>query len=144
MIREATQADVSAIRALMQSELGFWQDSWRHDVVERGLATADGLAFVWEEAGQLQGFACAHDLGFRAYLTELIVAKSTRAQGVGRRLVQKVEHELQARGCVTLISDVWGDAVGFYKSLGWSEADVTLLRKKLDNESSQPTDRGDS
>jgi len=29
-------------------------------------------------------------------------------------------------------ADVWKDAVGFYRALGWSEPDVILLRKKLE------------
>jgi hypothetical protein len=57
----------------MRSEPGFWQDSWREDVLERGLDASGGLAFVWEEGGQILGFICAHDLRFRAYLSELIV-----------------------------------------------------------------------
>jgi predicted N-acetyltransferase YhbS len=69
MIRQATQNDIPAIKALMQSEPGFWQESWRHDVLERGLVASGGLSFVWDEAGQVLGFACAHDLGFRAYLS---------------------------------------------------------------------------
>ena len=132
MIRQATPNDIPTIKALMQSEPGFWHDSWRSDVLERGLAAADGLAFVWDEAGQILGFVCANDLGFRAYLNELIVAREARARGIGTRLVQKIEQELRSRGCATLISDVWRDAVGFYGALGWSEPDVTFLRKKLD------------
>ena len=47
------------------------------------------------------------------------------------KLIQHVEKELKSRGCDIVISDVWKDAVGFYKSLGWSPPDVVLLRKKL-------------
>jgi hypothetical protein len=36
----------------MQSESGFWQDSWRHDVLERALAASGGILFVWEEDGK--------------------------------------------------------------------------------------------
>ncbi|MCK4391806.1 GNAT family N-acetyltransferase [Candidatus Bipolaricaulota bacterium] len=140
MIRQATQDDIPAVKTLMQSEPGFWQDSWRDDVLERGLTAAGALAFVCEEAGQVVGFVCANDLGFRGYLNELIVAESVRSKGIGRQLVRKVEQELQAQGCAIVISDVWRDAEGFYKSLGWSEPEVVLLRKKLDDESSQQPD----
>jgi hypothetical protein len=50
MIRQAVKKDIPAVRTLMQSEPGFWQDSWRDDVLELGLAASGGLAFVWEEA----------------------------------------------------------------------------------------------
>ena len=121
----------------MQSEPVFWQHLWRYDVLERGLAASDSLAFVWEEAGQLLGFACAHDLGFRAYLSALLVAESARGKDVGSRLVQRVEHELCERGCAILITDAWQDTGGFYKSLGWSQRHVVLLRKQLANGASQ-------
>ena len=131
MIRIAKHRDIPKIRDLMKSEPGFWQDTWREDVLERGLNSADGLAFVWEENRQILGFICAHDLGFRAYLSELIVASPARFKGIGRNLVRHIERELENRGCNILISDVWKDVEGFYKSLGWSEPDVLLLRRKL-------------
>lgn len=86
MIRSVTKEDIPNIRKLMESEPGFWQESWRYDVLERGLDSAGGLAFVWEETGQILGFVCAHDLGFRGYLSELIVAKSARNRGIGKHL----------------------------------------------------------
>jgi len=115
----------------MRSEPGFWQDSWREDVLDRALAAAHGLTFVWEERTQILGFVCAHDVGFRGYLSALIVAASSRSRGIGKRLVEHVERELQSRNCAVLISDVWPDAETFYRSLGWSEPDAVLLRKNL-------------
>jgi len=112
-------------------------------VLERGVATSAGLAFVWEEGGQVIGFVCAHDLGFRAYLSELIVKKSDRNRGIGARLVERIHQELSARGCAVIIADVWHDAEEFYKSLGWPEPDVKFLRKKLGAKPSQHINRGD-
>jgi predicted N-acetyltransferase YhbS len=143
MIRQATQKDIPAIRALMQSEPGFWQDSWRHDVLERALVSSGGIAFVWEEGGQVLGFVCAHDLGFRGYLSELILKNSERGRGIGTKLVDQVYQEVSARGCSVLISDVWHDAEEFYKSLGWSEPDVKLLRKRLGRDPSQQNAEAD-
>ena len=133
MIRQATTSDVAAITTLMRSQAGFWQPCWRKDVVERGLAASDGLCFVWENAGQILGFACAHDLGFRAYLSELIVSEGNRHRGIGKKLVERVHQELTARGCAILISDVWRDAEAFYRSLGWEEPDALLLCRRLGN-----------
>ncbi|PKN63144.1 MAG: hypothetical protein CVU57_20995 [Deltaproteobacteria bacterium HGW-Deltaproteobacteria-15] len=143
MIRQATQNDILAIKTLMQSEPGFWHDEWRHDVLERGLAASGGLAFVWEEAGHVLGFVCAHDFGFRAYLSELIVKSSERGRGIGAKLVEKIHKELSARGCAVMVADVWRDSEEFYKSLGWSEPDVKLLRKKLETKLSQHLNKGD-
>ena len=115
----------------MQSEPGFWKKDAPAQALERELAAAKNLAIVWEEGGAILGFACGHDCGFRAYLSELIVAKSARSRGIGRALVEHIQDELRRRGCPVLISDVWKDAEGFYRSLGWSEPDVVLLRKRL-------------
>ena len=133
MIRSATQNDIPEIKKLMESEPDFWQDSWRADVLERGIKSADDLVFVWEQGRQIVGFICAHDVGFRAYLSELIMAKPARSQGIGKQLVEHIQTELTKRGCAGLISDVWKDAEGFYKSLGWKEPGVKLLCKDLHN-----------
>jgi predicted N-acetyltransferase YhbS len=131
MIRKAENNDTPAIKALMQSEPGFWQEVWREDVIERGIASSGELAFVWEDAGHILGFACAHDLGFRAYLSELIVSQQIQGQGVGKELIERIHHELKARGCAVLISDIWRDAEEFYRKLGWEEPDVKLMCKRL-------------
>lgn len=87
---------------------------------------------MWEQgAQQIVGFACAHDLGFRAYLSELIVDARVRRQGIGTRLVQAVEEGLRRKGQKILIADVWGDAESFYRSLGWSPPEAILLRRRL-------------
>ena len=127
---------------LMQSEPGFWKQDTRPDVLDIELSSAKDLAFVWEEDGQILGFACAHDLGFRAYLGELIVSKEARGRGLGRSLVEHIQNELCDRKCPVLFSDVWKDAEQFYRSLGWSEPDVILLRKRLLDENSQQTAAG--
>jgi predicted N-acetyltransferase YhbS len=131
MIREAKHIDIPAIRAIMKGEPGFWQDRWRADVLERGLEAAAGLAFVCVENEKIVGLICGHDLGFRAYLSELVVAAAHRNRGVGRQLVARLESELASRGCEVLIADVWKGARAFYESIGWAPPDVILLRKKL-------------
>jgi len=133
MIRQATPGDIPGVKSLMQSEPGFWKKDAPSKALEIELASAKGLAVVWEEGGEILGFACAHDFGFRAYLSELIVAKGARGRGIGRGLVEYIQDELRSRGCPVLISDAWKDAEGFYRSLGWSEPDVVLLRKRLNS-----------
>ncbi len=131
MIRPATESDLPSIITLFQSEPGFWNPAWSEETLRKALRSAGDLGLVWEENGEILAFACAHDLGFRGYLSELIVSSRTRGQGIGRRLVEEIERELARRGCPLLIADVWKDAAGFYQSLGWSPPDVILLRKKL-------------
>lgn len=130
-IRLAVETDVVQIRALIESIPDLWHADWRPDVVECAIRSADGLAYVWLEGTELIGFACAHDVGFLAYLSLLAVAESGRGRGIGTALVQRIEHTLTERGCAILIADVWQDAVGFYQALGWSAPPVILLRHRL-------------
>jgi len=138
MIGKATEEDIPVIKQLMQSEPDYWNQDNRPDVLKIALGSAKDLACVWEEDGRILGFICAHDLGFRAYLSEFIVHRSARRRGIGKQLVQRVQDELVQRKCPILFSDVWRTAEMFYRSLGWSEPNVILLRKKLDGENSQP------
>jgi hypothetical protein len=70
VIRLASTSDVAGIRALLKSVPGFWDETWRADVLERALASSETVALVHHENQVLVGFACAHDVGFRAYLSE--------------------------------------------------------------------------
>ena len=131
MIRDAATADISDIRALMNSVAGFWDESWRPDVLERALGSPDAIALVHEDDGVINGFVCAHDLGFRAYLSELVVAPRSRRRGIGARLVSEVERRVADRGCAVVVADVWRDAEQFYRSQGWTPPSVVLVRKRL-------------
>lgn len=130
MIRETIDDDPN-IQFLLKSVPGFWHESWRDDVIERGIRSADGLAFVWDDNGEIVGFVCTHDLGFLGYLSILAVAEGARGRGIGTQLVRRAERELATRGCAVLISDVWKDAERFYRALGWTSPDVVLLRQRL-------------
>ena len=131
MLRPASVSDAANVRVLMQSVPGFCQDWWSDKTIASAIRSAEGLTFVWEDASQLLAFICAHDLGFRAYLSELVVAPSVQHKGIGTRLLQAVEDALRRRGQRILISDVWHDAVLFYRSRGWSPPDAVLLRREL-------------
>jgi len=134
VIRPATREDILGIRALMQSVPGFWDESWRPDVLERVLRSSETIALVHAEKGVIDGFVCGHDVGFRAYLSELVVSPGLHGRGVGSSLVAELERRLAERGCSVLIADVWRDAEPFYRSRGWSPPSVVLLRKRLDSE----------
>ena len=99
----------------MEAEPGFWQQGWSNETLARGIDSAGGMAFIWEDSNEIIGFVCAHDVGFRAYLSELIVAQQMRGRGVGKGLLERVQTSLAQRGCATLIADVWHEAVPFYR-----------------------------
>ena len=131
MIRTASEADVDSIRTIMKSVHGFWDEAWRTDVLERALISAESLAIVHVDDNTIDGFACAHDLGFRAYLSELVVLPSAHGKGIGGELLGEIERLLKRRGCSLMIADVWQDAFGFYSSRGWAPPPVVLMRKRI-------------
>jgi predicted N-acetyltransferase YhbS len=130
-IRQATGKDVPAVRGLLESLPGVWQESWRPDVLERAISSADGLALVAFRREGLVGFVCAHDVGFRAYVSELAVAESEQRSGLGTELLRRIEEKLVERGCAILIADVYPPAEAFYRKLGWSPPDAKLLGRRL-------------
>jgi GNAT superfamily N-acetyltransferase len=145
VIREARIDDINGIRALMTSVDGFWDESWRADVLERVLGAPDAIALVHEDGTVIDGFICAHDVGFRAYLSELVVAPQIQGRGVGAQLLAEIEQRMSERGCAVMIADVWRDAEAFYRSHAWTPPPVALLRKRLDSAAAQQaesTNRG--
>jgi GNAT superfamily N-acetyltransferase len=104
--------------------------------IARALRASDGLAFVREEEGNILGFSCARDVGFLGYLSPLVGAEFARGEGIGTELIIRIQQELAQRGCVTLISDVWQDAVSFYEALRWSTPAAVLLRHRFVRSSS--------
>jgi hypothetical protein len=50
------------------------------------------------------GFVCAHDLGFRGYLSLVAVDTAARHQGTARALERAVESAPTDQGCKVLIS----------------------------------------
>jgi ribosomal protein S18 acetylase RimI-like enzyme len=131
VIRDAVITDVGGIRALMSSVDGFWDEAWRPDVLERALRSPDTIALVHLERDAIDGFVCAHDLGFRAYLSEIVVSPQAQRRGIGSDLLSQVEGRMVERGCAVIVSDVWRDAEGFYRARGWTPPSVVLLRKRL-------------
>jgi ribosomal protein S18 acetylase RimI-like enzyme len=142
MIRRAGIADTVEIRALMESVAGFWDETWRPDVLGRALTSPDTIALVHQDGDAIDGFLCAHDLGFRAYLSELVVSPQARRRGIGSRLLSEVERHMADRGCSLIVGDVWRDAEGFYRAQGWTPPSVVLLRKRLSRSAAQPTAQG--
>ena len=99
--------------------------------MQQAIDSANGLAFVWEEGNEILGFICAHDLGFRGYISEFIVAEKARGNNIGKKLLEYVQDNLAEAGCSVVIADVWRDAAVFFRKVGWESPNAILLRKKL-------------
>jgi len=129
-VRIANHTDILGIEQLLRSVPGVWQPVWRNDVVERALRSANDLAYVAAEQ-RIIGFACAHDVGFRAYLSELVVAESWQRQGVGSMLLAALQRGVAARGCKLVVADIFPPSAAFYRAKGWTEPRALLLRREL-------------
>jgi ribosomal protein S18 acetylase RimI-like enzyme len=131
VIRPAVAADIEDVTTLMNSVAGFRDETWRPDVLERALGSPDTIALVHLEDEEINGFACAHGLGFRAYLSELIVSAKAQHRGIGSGLLSEIERRVVDRGCSVIVGDVWRDAEAFYHAQGWTPPSAVLLRKRL-------------
>lgn len=75
-----------------------------------------------------------HD-GHRGWVYYLAVAETERGAGLGRRLMEAAEAWLRERGAVKLqlmVRDTNEQVIGFYDRLGYADADVRVLAKRLD------------
>ena len=75
-----------------------------------------------------------HD-GHRGWVYYLAVAAAERGSGLGRALMQAAEVWLVARGAVKvqlMVRETNASVTGFYDRLGYTDADVRVLAKRLD------------
>jgi ribosomal-protein-alanine N-acetyltransferase len=85
------------------------------------------IALVAElpESGAIVGFAVASVLPPQGELESIAVAAAEQRQGIGRNLISALLEELKAEGVREVFLEVRASnqrAIGFYRSLGWTEA----------------------
>ena len=69
-------------------------------------------------------------------IIELIVKKSTRGKGIGKKLLKKIEEYFKSINCVRINIEVFGpnkNAHTFYSKSGYIDRDI-IMSKKIDNE----------
>ncbi|SDG16082.1 Acetyltransferase (GNAT) family protein [Methanolobus vulcani] len=133
IIRKARLSDENQIKKLLKSIPGVWQELWRENVVEIVLRSSGGNVLVAEENETIIGFASFHDCGFRAYLSELVIAKSEQNKRIGMKLLQEGERMLSSQGCHLVIGDIFPPAISFYEKNGWKCPSSVLLSKLLND-----------
>ena len=111
-VRNAIPSDLDGLFALYQAE------QWTNFTKEKVAAMLEAPASIYlvlEEAGELVGFArYITDDVETTFIGEIIVDKSHRRQGLGRRLIEEIEARLPATR-IELVSE----EDGFYKALGF-------------------------
>jgi len=100
MIRSAKSSDEAEIKTLLVSTPSVWQDRWRDNTISVAIESAGELALVALKNDKIVGFSCAHDTGFRAYLSKMVVAESEQGKGIGSMLLKKTEEMLTDRKSV--------------------------------------------
>jgi ribosomal protein S18 acetylase RimI-like enzyme len=134
-VREAQATDVDAVIDLWE-RAGVtrpWNDP-RLDF-ERALSGSTSSILVAEDAEGLAATAMVGYDGHRGWVYYLAVAAERRGSGVGRVIMSAAEAWLLSAGAPKVEVMVRRDnaaAVGFYESLGYSNADVEVLARWLD------------
>jgi GNAT superfamily N-acetyltransferase len=147
LVRAAIPADVARIAPLVRQ---YWEfesitgfDQPRIESLLRDLLAAPerGACWVADLRGKLIGYLLASYIfslehgGLMAEIDELFVTSAERSGGVGSRLLDAVERDMQARGLIRLQLQLAvgnGDARAFYARRGFcSRAGYELLDKPL-------------
>lgn len=106
-IRRANHADIPVISAI---EEALFPDAWDENGFRDVLMYFPSTFFVAEKADLLVGFVCAgiEDTGSEIYghLLNIASAPTHRKQGIGSRLLQRVEFECLVNGCSAMQLEV--------------------------------------
>jgi ribosomal-protein-alanine N-acetyltransferase len=119
-LREAESGDVAALVAL--ERLCFGEGAWGAGAVTGALRP--GPALVWEEEGQLLGYALAAVVLDEAELHRIGVAPTSRGQGIAIALLDALEAAAQTQGAERLFLEVRADnapAIGLYERQGFEK-----------------------
>ena len=131
-IRSAQPDDEAAIKQLLCSIPGVWQKEWRDSAVSVALKSAGELALVAVENKEIIGFVCFHDVGFKAYLSEMAIAQRRQKSGIGALLLSRAERILSKKGCKLGVADAHPPAEESYRKNGWVKPNATLLAKRIE------------
>jgi ribosomal protein S18 acetylase RimI-like enzyme len=134
VIRPFENADEAAVVALWRAA-GLtrpWNDP--HADIRRKQAVQPELFLVGEVDREIVTTAMAGYDGHRGSVYYLAVSPAHQRCGYGRAVMAEIERRLEALGCPKLNLMVRHDnrgALGFYERLGYDEATVVTLGKRL-------------
>jgi len=103
-------------------------------VMNKKLATNDGLLFVAESDGKVVGSVMAGYDGHRGWLYSLAVLPDYRGRGIGSRLVKRAEEHLKALGCPKINLQIMNgneNVQCFYRRLGYETEQRISMGKKI-------------
>jgi ribosomal protein S18 acetylase RimI-like enzyme len=132
LFRGADEVDVIALWCEVFSDDPPWNDPAA--IIRRKLAVQRELFLVGERRGHVVATVLAGFDGFRGWIYHLAVASVERRQGLGRAMMAEAENQLRRLGCPKINLQVRssnGEAVQFYRSLGYSIEDRVSMGKLL-------------
>lgn len=109
-----------------------WNDPYKD--IKRKLQQEPELFLIAEQNGRLLGSVMAGYDGHRGWIYYLAVLPQYQSQGVGKSLVLQAEQQLRSKGCPKIQLMIRHDNSGvqdFYRTLGYEQADVVVLGKRL-------------
>jgi ribosomal protein S18 acetylase RimI-like enzyme len=96
------------------------------DEIQKKLQRDPDLFLIAEENGRIVGTVIGGFDGRRGMVYHLAVDEFYRKQGIGKLLMDELEHRLIAKGCIRCYLLVTGEnesAMRFYENRGWSQMD---------------------
>jgi ribosomal protein S18 acetylase RimI-like enzyme len=122
-LRSAVSEDIPAVLALWEASAAPTSTDTAQ-ALRRLLERDAGALIVAESAGEIVGSVIAGWDGWRGSVYRLAVAPAHRRHGLGRRLLQKAEHHLEALGVRRMHAIVVGTdsrAVAFWDATEWEQ-----------------------
>jgi ribosomal protein S18 acetylase RimI-like enzyme len=122
-LRSAVPEDIPAVLALWEASAAPTSTDTAQ-ALRRLLERDAGALIVAESAGEIVGSVIAGWDGWRGSVYRLAVAPAHRGRGLGRRLLQKAEHHLEALGVRRMHAIVVGTdsrAVAFWDATEWEQ-----------------------
>lgn len=106
---------------------------------ERAVEGTNSDIMLLEQDGRLAATVMVGDDGHRGWVYYLAVDPDCREAGLGRRMMAAAETWLRERDAPKIqlvVREDNGQAIGFYKALGYEVQPVVTIGKRLDPESS--------
>lgn len=136
-IRQFHADDTEAVVKLWQ-ECGLvvpWNDPYKD--IRRKLEVGPELFLVGEVEGTVAATVMGGYEGHRGWINYLAVTPRLQGRGLGRRLAERIEALLAARGCPKInlmIRETNVDVIAFYEALGYVRDQSIALGKRLEHD----------
>lgn len=113
MVRRYEPRDLQGCGAVFCSAFAAepWNENWTQQLAETRISELTGTpisaGFVYEENGRIlavaAGRVCTYLYGKEYVIDEFCVSAEMQGKGIGSRLMQRIEQEMRAAGCVGIV-----------------------------------------